>query len=134
LLLSPNQVVKLLLKCFRVAIRIKPKKWNLISLSPGMAIAHDIKGKRERIVTVIGNGTTMAGQVYEAMGNAGYLDTNMIVILNDSRHSLHPKIEEGSKTSITALSSTLSKLQSSKSFRRLREVAKVLSAVFYLPT
>ncbi|KAG6772764.1 hypothetical protein POTOM_024184 [Populus tomentosa] len=107
-----------------IAIRIKPKKWNLISLSPGMAIARDIKGKRERIVTVIGNGTTMAGQVYEAMGNAGYLDSNMIVILNDSRHSLHPKIEEGSKTSITALSSTLSKLQSSKSFRRLREVAK----------
>ena len=99
-----------------------------------MAIARDIKGKRERIVTVIGNGTTMAGQVYEAMGNAGYLDSNMIVILNDSRHSLHPKIEEGSKTSITALSSTLSKLQSSKSFRRLREVAKVLSAVFHLPT
>ena len=94
-----------------------------------MAIARDIKGKRERIVTVIGNGTTMAGQVYEAMGNAGYLDSNMIVILNDSRHSLHPKIEEGTKTSINALSSTLSKLQSSKSFRRLREVAKVLSAV-----
>ncbi|KAJ6745483.1 1-D-DEOXYXYLULOSE 5-PHOSPHATE SYNTHASE-RELATED [Salix koriyanagi] len=97
---------------------------NSISAGIGMAIARDIKGKRERIVTVIGNGTTMAGQVYEAMGNAGYLDSNMIVILNDSRHSLHPKIEEGSKTSITALSSTLSKLQSSKSFRRLREVAK----------
>ncbi|KAJ6957218.1 1-deoxy-D-xylulose-5-phosphate synthase [Populus alba x Populus x berolinensis] len=97
---------------------------NSISAGLGMAVARDIKGKRERIVTVIGNGTTMAGQVYEAMGNAGYLDSNMIVILNDSRHSLHPKIEEGSKTSINALSSTLSKLQSSKSFRRLREVAK----------
>ncbi|KAI5556323.1 hypothetical protein BDE02_18G026700 [Populus trichocarpa] len=97
---------------------------NSISAGLGMAVARDIKGKRECIVTVIGNGTTMAGQVYEAMGNAGYLDSNMIVILNDSRHSLHPKIEEGSKTSINALSSTLSKLQSSKSFRRLREVAK----------
>lgn len=90
-----------------------------------MAVARDIKGKWERIVTVIGNVTTMAGQVYEAMSNAGYLDSNMIVILNDSRHSLHPKIEEGPRTSINALSSTLSRLQSSKSFRRLREVAKV---------
>ncbi|XP_031257684.1 probable 1-deoxy-D-xylulose-5-phosphate synthase, chloroplastic isoform X2 [Pistacia vera] len=97
---------------------------NSISAGLGMAIARDIKGKRERIVTIIGNGTTMAGQVYEAMSNAGYLDSNMIVILNDSRHSLHPKIEEGPKTSINALSSTLSRLQSSKSFRRLREVAK----------
>ncbi|OMO97038.1 hypothetical protein CCACVL1_04691 [Corchorus capsularis] len=97
---------------------------NSISAGLGMAVARDIKGKRERVVTVIGNGTTLAGQVYEAMSNAGYLDSNLVVILNDSRHSLHPKIEEGSKTSINALSSTLSRLQSSKSFRKFREVAK----------
>ncbi|KAF8393270.1 hypothetical protein HHK36_021511 [Tetracentron sinense] len=97
---------------------------NSISAGLGMAVARDIKGKRDRIVTVISNGTTMAGQVYEAMSNAGYLDSNMVVILNDSQHSLHPKLEEGPKTSISALSSTLSKLQSSKSFRKLREAAK----------
>ncbi|KAF7848056.1 hypothetical protein BT93_L2334 [Corymbia citriodora subsp. variegata] len=95
-----------------------------ISAGLGMAVARDMKGKRERVLTVISNGTTMAGQVYEAMSNAGYLDSDMIVILNDSRHSLHPNIEEGPKTSINALSSTLSKLQSSKSFRKFREVAK----------
>ena len=102
----------------------------------GMAIARDLKGKRERVVAVISNGTTTAGQAYEAMSNAGYLDSNMIVILNDSRHSLHPKSDEGPKTSINALSSTLSKLQSSKSFRQFREVAKVcngwLQVSFYL--
>ncbi|XP_021643036.2 probable 1-deoxy-D-xylulose-5-phosphate synthase, chloroplastic isoform X2 [Hevea brasiliensis] len=98
--------------------------YNSISAGLGMAVARDMKGKRERVVTVISNGTTMAGQVYEAMSNAGYLDSNMIVILNDSHHSLHPKIEERPKTSINALSSTLSKLQSNKSFRKLREVAK----------
>ncbi|KAF9662163.1 hypothetical protein SADUNF_Sadunf18G0024700 [Salix dunnii] len=97
---------------------------NSISAGLGMAVARDIQGKQECTAAVIGNGTTMAGQVYEAMGNAGYLDSNMIVILNDSRHYLHPKIEECAKTSINALSSTLSKLQSSKSFWRLREVAK----------
>ncbi|KAF5456694.1 hypothetical protein F2P56_026142 [Juglans regia] len=97
---------------------------NSISAGLGMAIARDIKGKRERIVAVISNETTMAGQVYEAMSNVGYLDSNMVVILNDSRHSLHPKTEEGPKTSINALSSTLSRLQSSKSFRKFREVAK----------
>ncbi|KAK9149724.1 hypothetical protein Scep_008481 [Stephania cephalantha] len=95
-----------------------------ISAGLGIAVARDIKGKQERIVTVISNGTTMAGQVYEAMSNAGYLDSNMVVILNDSRHALHPKQEEGTKTPINALSSTLSKLQSSKSFRKLREAAK----------
>ncbi|KAF7817227.1 putative 1-deoxy-D-xylulose-5-phosphate synthase, chloroplastic [Senna tora] len=104
--------------------------WYEIQLSAmnlatsGMAVARDIKGRRERIVAVISNWTIMAGQVYEAMGNAGYLDSNMVVILNDSHHSLHPKVEEGTKTSVNALSSTLSRIQSSKSFRKLREVAK----------
>ena len=97
-----------------------------------MAVARDIKGKRERIVTVINNGSTMAGQIYEAMSNVGYLDSNMIVILNDSRHSLHPKLDEGSKTSVSALSSTLSRLQSSKSFRKFREAAKVFWCFFLL--
>ena len=90
-----------------------------------MAVARDIKGRRERIVTIISNESTMAGQVYEAMGNAGYLDSNLVVILNDTRHSLHPKPEEGSSTPINALSSTLIKIQSSKYFRKLRELAKV---------
>ncbi|XP_060208290.1 probable 1-deoxy-D-xylulose-5-phosphate synthase, chloroplastic isoform X2 [Lycium barbarum] len=100
---------------------------NSISAGLGMAVARDFKGKRDRVVAVINNETTMAGQVYEAMSNAGYLDSNMIVILNDSQHSLHPKLEEASKTPINALSKTLSKLQSSKLFRRFRELAKVLT-------
>lgn len=97
---------------------------NSISAGLGMAVARDIKGRRERVVAVISNWTTMSGQVYEAMSNAGYLDSNLVVILNDSRHSLLPKIEDGSKTSVNALSSTLSRLQSSKSFRKFREAAK----------
>ncbi|KAK1282476.1 hypothetical protein QJS10_CPB22g01063 [Acorus calamus] len=96
----------------------------------GMAVAQDLKGKKERVVTVISNWTTMAGQAYEAMSNAGYLDSNMVVILNDSRHSLNPKSEEG-QMAINALSSTLSKLQSSKSFRKLREAAKAAPGFSY---
>lgn len=90
-----------------------------------MAVARDIEGKKNRIVSIISNWTTVAGQGYEAMSNAGYLDCNMLVILNDSRHSLHPKLSEGPKMTISPLSSTLSKLQSSRSFRRFREAAKV---------
>ncbi|KAI3911821.1 hypothetical protein MKX01_038263 [Papaver californicum] len=97
---------------------------NSISAGLGIAVARDIKGTHDRVVSVISNETTMSGQVYEAMSNAGYLDSNMVVILNDSRHSLHPKLDENPKSAINALSSTLSKLQSSKSFRKLREAAK----------
>ncbi|KAM7459450.1 hypothetical protein LguiA_036444 [Lonicera macranthoides] len=100
---------------------------NSVSAGLGLAVARDIKAKRDRVVTVISNGTTMAGQLYEAMSNAGYLDSDMIVILNDSRHSLHPKIHGTPNEQINALSSTLIKLQSSKFFRRFRESLKGLT-------
>ncbi|KAJ0899721.1 putative 1-deoxy-D-xylulose-5-phosphate synthase [Helianthus annuus] len=92
-----------------------------------MAIARDIKGKRERIVAVISNESIMSGQLYEAMSNAGYLDSDMVVILNDSRQSLHSKPEDAPKTPINALSSAFSKLQSSRLFRKFRETAKGLT-------
>ncbi|GAA0175055.1 transferase [Lithospermum erythrorhizon] len=100
---------------------------NSISAALGMAAARDIKGKRDRVVAVISNESMMAGQVYEAMSNAGYLDSNLVVILNDSRHSLHPKMEEARKTPINAFSGSLSKLQSSKLFRNFREILKVFT-------
>jgi len=90
-----------------------------------MAVARDVNGRKNRIVTVISNWTTMAGQVYEAMGHAGFLDSNMVVILNDSCHSLLPKADGQPKMSVNAFSSAVSKIQSSKGFRRFREAAKV---------
>ncbi|AQL02188.1 deoxy xylulose synthase3 [Zea mays] len=96
----------------------------------GMAVARDINGRKNRIVTVISNWTTMAGQVYEAMGHAGFLDSNMVVILNDSCHTLLPKADGGAKMSVNAFSSALSKIQSSKGFRRFREAAKGLAKWF----
>ncbi|CAN6442012.1 unnamed protein product [Victoria cruziana] len=104
---------------------------NSISAGLGMAAARDLKGKKDCVVTVISNGTTMAGQVYEAMNNAGYLDSNMVVILNDTRHSLQQtRPENAPRMSVNILSSTLSKIQSSKSFRRFREAAKVITKRF----
>ncbi|KAL8198109.1 hypothetical protein R6Q57_024290 [Mikania cordata] len=100
---------------------------NSISAGLGMAIARDIKGKRERVVAVISNESIMSGQLYEAMSNAGYLDSDMVVILNDSCQSLHSKLENTPKTPINMLSSAFSKLQSSKLFRKFREAAKGLT-------
>ncbi|CAH8281992.1 unnamed protein product [Eruca vesicaria subsp. sativa] len=100
---------------------------NSISAGLGLAVARDIKGKRDRVVAVIDSVTVTAGQAYEAMSSAGYLDSNMIVILNDNRHSLHPNMADGSKTSISPLSSFMSKIQSSQIFRKFRELAKAMT-------
>ncbi|KAF2531416.1 hypothetical protein F2Q70_00032621 [Brassica cretica] len=66
-----------------------------------------------------------AGQAYEAMNNAGYLDSDMIVILNDNKQvSLPTATLDGPSPPVGALSSALSRLQSNPALRELREVAK----------
>ncbi|ONK63327.1 uncharacterized protein A4U43_C07F13860 [Asparagus officinalis] len=66
-----------------------------------------------------------AALAYEAMNNAGYLDSDMIVILNDNKQVSLPTANlDGPTPPVGALSSALSKLQSSRPLRELREVAK----------
>ena len=56
-----------------------------ISAGLGMAVARDMQGKTNHAIAVIGDGAITGGMAYEAMNNAGYLDTNMIIILNDNQ-------------------------------------------------
>ena len=96
----------------------------------GMAVARDMQGRRNSVVAVIGDGAMTAGQAYEAMNNAGYLDSNLIVILNDNKQvSLPTATLDGPAPPVGALSSALSKLQSSTKLRKLREAAKVFFLV-----
>lgn len=53
-----------------------------------MAVGRDLKGKKNNVIAVIGDGAMTAGQAYEAMNNAGYLDLHMIVILHDNKQYL----------------------------------------------
>ncbi|XP_042506665.1 probable 1-deoxy-D-xylulose-5-phosphate synthase 2, chloroplastic [Macadamia integrifolia] len=96
-----------------------------ISAGLGMAVARDLLKKNNHVISVIGDGAMTAGQAYEAMNNAGYLDTNMIVVLNDNRQvSLPTATLDGPAKPVGALSRALSKLQASTKFRGLREAAK----------
>lgn len=96
-----------------------------ISAGLGMAVGRDLKGERNHVVAVIGDGAMTAGQAYEAMNNAGYLDSDMIVILNDNKQVSLPTANlDGPIPPVGALSSALSRLQSNRPLRELREVAK----------
>ncbi|KAB1214077.1 putative 1-deoxy-D-xylulose-5-phosphate synthase, chloroplastic [Morella rubra] len=96
-----------------------------ISAGLGMAVGRDLKGRKNNVVAVIGDGAMTAGQAYEAMNNAGYLDSDMIVILNDNKQvSLPTATLDGPIPPVGALSSALSRLQSNRPLRELREVAK----------
>nr|QTZ19494.1 1-deoxy-D-xylulose-5-phosphate synthase 2b [Bixa orellana] len=99
-----------------------------ISAGLGMAVGRDLLGKDNHVIAVIGDGAMTAGMAYEAMNNAGYLDTNLIIILNDNEQvSLPTATVDGPAPPVGALSRALTKLQSSTKFRQLRETAKGLT-------
>lgn len=59
-----------------------------ISLGLGLAAARDLKGEDYKVVSVIGDGAMTGGLAYEALNNAGNMNTNFIVILNDNGMSI----------------------------------------------
>ena len=63
-----------------------------ISAALGMAIARDFQNKKHNIISIIGDGGMTAGMSYEAMCHAGYLKTDMLVILNDNEMSISPNV------------------------------------------
>tara|TARA_Y100000389_G_scaffold116494_1_gene113666 strand:+ start:43 stop:1914 length:1872 start_codon:yes stop_codon:yes gene_type:complete len=63
-----------------------------ISAALGMSIARDIKGQEYNIISVIGDGGMTAGMSFEAMCHAGYIKTDMLVVLNDNEMSISPNV------------------------------------------
>src|SRR6202047_1316024 len=61
-----------------------------ISSALGMAVARDLKGEKNHVIAVIGDGAMSAGMAYEAMNNAGAMNSRLIIILNDNDMSIAP--------------------------------------------
>jgi len=96
-----------------------------ISAGLGMAVARDLKGEKNHVIAVIGDGAMSAGMAYEAMNNAGSMDARLIVILNDNDMSIAPPVG--------AMSAYLSRLLSSKSYQSLRHLAREMAKKFPKP-
>ena len=90
-----------------------------ISAGLGMAVARDLDGRHNRVVSVIGDGSMSAGMAYEAMNNAGALKSRLVVILNDNDMSIAPPVG--------AMSAYLSRLISSRQYIELREMVRGLA-------
>ena len=93
-----------------------------ISSALGMAVARDLRGQRRNVIAVIGDSAMSGGMAYEAMNNAGAMDSRLIVVLNDNDMSIAP--------AVGAMSAYLSRLLSSKSFMSLRHIAKEVARHF----
>jgi 1-deoxy-D-xylulose-5-phosphate synthase len=59
-----------------------------ISAALGMAVAAKTKGEKRRAVAVIGDGAMSAGMAFEALNNAGAMDVDLLVVLNDNEMSI----------------------------------------------
>ncbi len=90
-----------------------------ISAALGMAVARDLAHRDNAVVAVIGDGAMSAGMAYEAMNNAGGLQSRLIVILNDNDMSIAPPAGP--------ISANLARLVSSRTYMSLRDVAKQLA-------
>jgi 1-deoxy-D-xylulose-5-phosphate synthase len=91
-----------------------------ISAGLGMAVARDFEGQDHNIICVIGDGAMSAGMAYEAMNNAGAMNSRLIVVLNDNDMSIAPPVG--------AMSAYLARLLSGRTYRSFREIGKQLAA------
>lgn len=93
-----------------------------ISAALGMAVAARLSGLDHRAVAIIGDGAMTAGMAFEALNNAGDMDANLLVVLNDNDMSISPNVG--------ALSNYLARLMSGKFYSAARRASeKVLSRV-----
>lgn len=93
-----------------------------ISAALGMAVGRDKKGDDNEVIAVIGDGAMSAGMAFEALNNAGSMNTRLIVILNDNDMSIAPPVG--------AMSDYLSRLISSHSYFNIRHILKQIGEKF----
>ncbi len=80
-----------------------------VSLATGLAKARDLKGENYNVVALIGDGSLSGGEAFEGLNNAGSLNSNFIIIVNDNEMSiaqnygsLYNNLEELRKTNGTS--------------------------------
>ncbi len=93
-----------------------------ISAGLGFAVARDLSERDNNVICVIGDGAMTAGMAYEAMNNAGAMNSRLIVILNDNDMSIAPPVG--------AMSAYLSQLISSRPYQSMRHIGKEVAKRF----
>jgi len=87
-----------------------------ISAALGMARARDIKGEKNSVIAVIGDGALTGGMAFEALNDTGSSNTNLIVILNDNEMSI--------SKNVGGLSTFLTRIRTRKSYNKSNNYIK----------
>lgn len=89
-----------------------------ISAALGMAVASAQAGNDREVVAIIGDGALTAGQAMEALNNAGDIDADLLVVLNDNDMSISPNVG--------AISNYLARILSGRAYSTVREGSKTV--------
>jgi 1-deoxy-D-xylulose-5-phosphate synthase len=89
-----------------------------ISAALGMAVAAKTKNEKRHCIAVIGDGAMSAGMAYEAMNNAGAMDVDLLVVLNDNEMSI--------SRPVGALTNYLARLLSGRIYATARRASEHL--------
>ncbi|SFK52186.1 1-deoxy-D-xylulose-5-phosphate synthase [Nitrosomonas aestuarii] len=92
-----------------------------ISAALGMAVATQLENKDRRAIAIIGDGAMSAGMAFEALNNAGVMDANLLVILNDNDMSISKPVG--------ALNNYLAKLMSGRFYATARRAGEKMLGV-----
>ena len=84
-----------------------------ISAALGLAVAARLSGNDQRAVAIIGDGAMTGGMAFEALNNAGAMDANLLVVLNDNDMSI--------SSPVGALNNYLAKLLSGRFYSAMRK-------------
>ncbi|MFD1926602.1 1-deoxy-D-xylulose-5-phosphate synthase [Sporosarcina siberiensis] len=96
-----------------------------LSGAMGMAAARDIKGEKNYVIPIIGDGALTGGMALEALNHIGHAKTDMIVVLNDNEMSIAPNV--GALHAILGKLRTAGKYTSAK--EELEYILKKIPAV-----
>ncbi|MBU7007664.1 1-deoxy-D-xylulose-5-phosphate synthase [Phosphitispora fastidiosa] len=89
-----------------------------ISAALGMAIARDLRGEKNNIIAVIGDGAMTGGMAFEALNHAGHIGSSLIVILNDNEMSI--------SENVGALAGYLSRMRTDPKYYKHKEEMELL--------
>lgn len=90
-----------------------------ISAALGMAAARDMKGDKNKVFAVIGDGALSGGMAYEALNNAARLKSNLVIVLNDNNMSINENVG--------GMANYLASIRTDEGYRQLKDdVEKVL--------
>ncbi|MFF2482062.1 1-deoxy-D-xylulose-5-phosphate synthase [Paenibacillus sp. NPDC058071] len=84
-----------------------------LSAAMGMAMARDMKGEKNRVVAIIGDGALTGGMALEALNHIGDEKRNLIVVLNDNEMSIAPNVG--------ALHQYLSKIRTDRHYQKAKD-------------